>query len=304
ALGRVLTLVPNRKFEATGRVAHDVGLVARNELGRRAFARDNAAFVWSYYLRFALLAFGGTRRRQLDHVRVLGESHLTAAHAHGRGLILLSVHLGDFDAAGAWLAERRGITPVVTARPIRPAWRETTFTRVRRRCGVVVRDARVTRLEDLETDLGQRRAVLVMLDRRPAGRTITSRILGRTAVVPRGIADLAVRTRAPLIPTATWRDRDGFTVAWFGAPAVMADESAAATQLVAVASQLSEVIRMHPVQWHIPTDLREMAWSSEPSGVGPVLGSRIAARQTTSVAQVASPPSASPATAPARRMSR
>lgn len=265
AFGRIVTLAPNRKFAATRLLAAEAGLVARGR--ERAFVRSNAVFVWSYYLRFARLASKKSRERAYDRITPRGQENLQAAAAAGKGAILLSVHLGDFDVGGGWLAERQAITPVVIARPLRPRWRQALFSLVRRRCGVLLREAGSTGLEELEGDLQQGRAVLVMLDRRPPGPGSPSRILGRPAVAPLGIGVLAARSQAPLLPVATWRGSGGSLIAWFGEPVTASDSAQAMARVSEVAEQLGDLIRAHPEQWHVPADVKEMAWApSQPHG--------------------------------------
>lgn len=257
-LGRLATLA-NRKFAATRLIAAEAGLVAQVE--ESSFVRCNAVFVWSYYLRLARLVSQRGRKRVYDQVAPLGEEYLQAASAQGKGMILLSVHLGDFDAGGGWLAERRAITPVVVAQPLRPRWREALFSLVRRRCGVLLREAGDTSLGELARDLHRRRAVLVMLDRRPPGPTSPSRILGKPAVAPLAVGLLAARSQAPLLPAATWRDGKGNLIAWFGEPFTTTDPMRAMARVSEIAEQLSDLIRAHPEQWHVPVDLEEIAWA-------------------------------------------
>jgi lauroyl/myristoyl acyltransferase len=260
--GHLVTLQPNRKYRATEQLAAELGLA--EDGCERAFVRANAAFVWMYYGRFARLAASGSRRRAISRVDVVGAANLEAARSSGCGAILLSVHLGDFDVAGAWLVECCGLTPVVVTAPLRPAWRDRLFTGVRRRCGVVVRDVEETRLDDLVADLGCGRLVLAMLDRRPHRHAAasTARMLGRSTAAPAGMAMLAASTGSPLLPAATWRERDGRLVAWFGEPCATTDHATASAHVAACAAQLGEHIRAHPEQWHIPADLRQMAWAT------------------------------------------
>jgi lauroyl/myristoyl acyltransferase len=257
-LGHLATLA-NRKFAATRLLAAEAGLVPPVEEG--SLVRSNAVFVWSYYLRLARLVSRRGRKRVYDQVVPLGEEYLQTATAQGKGMILLSVHLGDFDAGGGWLAERRAITSVVVAQPLRPRWREALFSLVRRRCGVVLREAGDTSLGELAHDLHRRRAVLVMLDRRPPGPTSPSRILGKPAVAPLAVGLLAARSQAPLLPAATWRDAKGNLIAWFGEPFTTTDPMRAMARVSEIAEQLSDLIRAHPEQWHIPANLDEIAWA-------------------------------------------
>lgn len=275
ALGRLVTLAPNGKHRATVQLLTETGLAAAS-CGPR-LARANAAFVWTYYGRFACLALPGSRQRALARVEVNGAEHLDAAQSLGRGAILLSVHLGDFDLAGAWLAGCRGVTPVAVTAPVRPAWRERMLTGIRRRCGVVIRDVEATGLDDLAADLREGRLVLAMLDRRPHRRAATAwaSMLGRSTAAPAGMATLAASTGSPLLPAATWRGPDGRSVVWFGESLATADRATALAHVAGCAARLSEHIRAHPEQWHVPADLRQMAWATD----GAVRASELADRR-------------------------
>ncbi len=266
-LSRLATLAPNRKFAATGLLAAEAGLVL--PVDQSAFVQSNAAFVWSYYVQLARLASRRGRKRVYDGIVPQGEEHLKTAAEQGKGIILLSVHLGDFDAGGGWLADRQAITPVVVAQPLRPRWRQALFSLIRSRCGVLLREAGTTSLEKLDRDLRRRRAVLVMLDRRPPGPTSPSRILDKPAVAPLAVSLLAASSQAPMLPAATWRGSGGELIAWFGEPFATADPLQAMAHISEVAEQLGHLIRIHPEQWHVPANLSEMAWvSPEPRPKG------------------------------------
>jgi KDO2-lipid IV(A) lauroyltransferase len=216
--------------------------------------------VASYYMRFGSLASARRRAQAVAGVRAQGEEHLHEALSKGTGAILVSVHLGDFDLAGAWLAARHGVTPVVVTKRMRPRWRHWLFARVRRRCGVVVCDVEHTGVDDLRAELARGRLVLAMLDRRSPGQTTTSNLLGRPALAPLGIATLAASTGAPLLPAATWRDNRE-TVAWFGETIRTGSTAEAVAALTATAERLSAHIRARPQQWHIPAETGQLAWT-------------------------------------------
>jgi lauroyl/myristoyl acyltransferase len=270
ALGRLIAAVPNRKLAATRLLATEARLVRKGD--EAALVRANAAFVWSYYLRFAQLALRGGRKRAYERMETVGEERLLAAVREQKGTILLSVHLGDFDAGGGWLYERHGITPVVVVAPLRPRWRKALFALVRRRCGVLLREVGITSLDELERDLRRRRAVLVMLDRRAPGPTSPSQMLGNPAVAPAAVGLLAARSQAPLLPAATWRDENGRLVAWFGEPFIATDPAQAMSRIAEAAEQLGELIRAHPEQWHVPAELEQLSWVS--TGIQETLNSR------------------------------
>lgn len=259
ALGRLVISGSNRKFTAMRDAAVRLRLV---EPGAEvALERANAAFVWSYYRRLVRLWRRRGRGRLVATVNPLGEDHLADALKQGRGLILLSLHLGDFDLAGAWMAARHGVKPVVISRAIWPHWRGRLFSLVRRRSGVILRDADRTDFVQLTRDLEMGRAVVMMLDRLPPGRTEPARLLGEPAVIPAIAAFLAARTGAPLLPAATWRDRRGQPTVWFGEPTTVTDARHGVTRIAEAAEQLGTLITEHPEQWHVPADLSEMSSS-------------------------------------------
>jgi phosphatidylinositol dimannoside acyltransferase len=257
-LAAALGHLPNRKFASTLAVAEAARLVERSD---KKYRRAHVGFVSSYYLRFFALVSGRYRLLAFERVEVRGERYLLAAEAHHVGAILVSAHLGDFDAAGAWLAGSRGITPVVVASPLRPRWREALFSAVRSRCGVKMRSVEATTLGALGEDLRAGRWVLSMIDRRTAGPTLPGTLLDQTAAVPAAMAILSLRTGAPLLPAATWRGANESMTLWFGRPVVPRTRSEAFLALAEAVKQIEQHLRRHPEQWHVPADRHQLAWT-------------------------------------------
>jgi len=264
-LGWALVMTPNRKLAATSELVLKLGLV--NERQRRAHARAHAVFIAGYYLRFFALARARQRRAAVAEVEVRGAEHVRPLVNAGIGVVLVSVHLGDFDLGGAWLHDTHGVTPVVVDQPLTPRWRDQLFLEVRRRCGVVVRRALRTDMPTLEADIRAGRWVLAMVDRRSPGPTQLGLFLGRPVALSIGIAVLAARTRAPIIPATTWRTDSGRAVVWFGRPvtALTTQEAVHALQLSLL--ELEAHVRARPAQWHVPRDGTQLALDSVASRV-------------------------------------
>ena len=239
----------NRKFAAS----LEAGLIEPSGLP------THVGFVFSYYFRFASLAVKRGRNRALRRIRVEGEEHLDAVRRRGRGMIVVSAHIGDFEAAGASLS-RAGITPVVVSRQLMPRWRESVFTGVRRRCGMVVRDRDETRLHDLADDLARGRAILMMIDRHVPGPVLHSSFLDRRSAIPLAAAVLATRTGAPIVCAATWRADQGESIVWYGPPKICQSIEDAQEVLSDCALHLATLIKTWPGQWHVPADLGQLSW--------------------------------------------
>ena len=66
-----------------------------------------------------------------------GAEHIATAIAAGKGLVLALPHLGNWDAAGAWLAGE-GYTITVVAEPLEPPELYDWFVETRRQLGMRV----------------------------------------------------------------------------------------------------------------------------------------------------------------------
>jgi len=104
-------------------------LAARRATTREAF--DHFALSLLDFLRLGRL----DERALADAIEVRGAEHLECARATGRGVILLSAHLGNWEWGAAWLAAR-GERVSVVARPHPHPWVEGFFARRRRARGV------------------------------------------------------------------------------------------------------------------------------------------------------------------------
>lgn len=257
---RSAALLPTRKFETTRAVYSYAELGSRGGTVDELVA-ENITYTFSYYARLARLHRRSYRRRLYAEMQCVGTEALATAARERRGVVLASVHLGDFDAAGAWLAEVAGLVPVVPAAAVPSRARQRLFNHARRSCGVVLRRQTATRLGDLMLELDRGRLVLVMLDRRTTGRSLHVRLLGRDALAPTTPWDLACKTGALLLPGATWRTRDGMSILWCGRPIPGSDVHRRRDVCIqALADELTWAVRQAPHQWHVPANVSETPW--------------------------------------------
>jgi Kdo2-lipid IVA lauroyltransferase/acyltransferase len=113
------------------RLLPDAPAVARRAMARQGF--DHFALSLLDFLRLGRL----DERALAQAIEIRGEEHLERARASGRGVILLSAHLGNWEWGAAWLAAR-GEHVSVVARPHPHPWVERLFARRRRQRGVAV----------------------------------------------------------------------------------------------------------------------------------------------------------------------
>ncbi|MAT05031.1 MAG: phosphatidylinositol mannoside acyltransferase [Acidimicrobiaceae bacterium] len=205
-------------------------------------------------------------RRTVDRgMRVDGYDHVEAGLAGGKGVILALPHLGGWEWAGRWLVDRGlGVTAVVEA--IEPPELFDWFKQLRSELGMNIVALGPSAGKEVLAAL-QRNDVVCLLSDRDIQRTgIEVEFFGETTTLPAGPATLALRTGAPLLPTAVYfTDRtDGhlgivrppIDTTRFGER--LRVDIARVTQ--DLAAELEHLIRRAPYQWH----LFQPNWPSDP----------------------------------------
>lgn len=164
----------------------------------------------------------------------------------GRGVLLVTAHLGCWELLGVWLASRVEPTAVVTGTVRNPAVDRLLQDR-RRALGLhpLPREAGV---RPVLRALADGAVVGALLDQntRAAGALVP--FMGRPAPTPLGLLQLAWRRGVPLVPAALVRSERGWVVEHLAPiePASMADGQA----LAAACNRALEVlIRRNPAQW-------------------------------------------------------
>lgn len=171
------------------------------ERARESFV--NFALTFTDFLRMGRL----DRARLAESVEVHGREHLDAARNSGRGVILLSAHLGNWELGAAWLAALG--TPVnVIARPHASAV-ERFFARRRRAWGVANLPGRPLWRGAAEA-LRRREWVALMADREASSQAKSGSVCAWAAALSRRTGALvlpAVIVRLPNRRYAAYFDR-------------------------------------------------------------------------------------------------
>ena len=183
-----------------------------------------------------------------------GREHLDAALERGKGAILVTAHLGNFELGGAWLAAL-GYPVFAVAEDLEPEVYEA-----------VGRYRRATGMKLLSRDRGavaafrslKRNQLLVLIGDRAIGRGgVPVHFCNGRRPLPVGPATLAARTGAPLIigyfvlnPAGSPRYVSRFE------PVPVSEEGGDESDRIAaltrtVAAHLSRLVQRHPDQWFV-----------------------------------------------------
>lgn len=249
---------------ATTRFAYGLAQLADSNREVEELVRANALHTWRYYRHFFQLCDSEKRSKLQRSISVLNLDLLSQALARGRGAILASAHLGDFDLAGSWLSQVLGIPVVVVVNQISPRPRQALFSHARRSAGITTRFDDETCLGDLEGDLERGHIVVVMLDRRPRTGAIHVDFFGSTAVASVAPWVLSGRTGAPILTGAMKTMSSSARVAKF-----LATYEAQSTELPSLQEgtqqlidDIESLVRWAPQQWHVPTQRGQLLWET------------------------------------------
>lgn len=150
--------------------------------------------------------------RRLAMVRVENLDALLAAHALGKGVLVLTGHFGNFEvatAAGlAQFPQAQGRFHFVR-RPIRPEWLDRLVTRRFRKAGFGVLPKRGG-LEAILDRLAAGDLVVFPFDQHANRKDgVLAEFFGHPAGTFRSLAVIALTTGAPVVPASSWREPDG-----------------------------------------------------------------------------------------------
>lgn len=152
---------------------------------------------------------GATREQVLalfDHVE--GWEHVERAQATGKGVMIVSGHLGNWELAGSFLAAS-GVPLEVVARRMQNPLFDAYLTETRRRIGMmVIHDKDAVRRVPRAVREGH--SVGLMIDQGAVGLASTwVPFFGRYAKTPRGPAVFALRLDIPVVFTSAVRLPNG-----------------------------------------------------------------------------------------------
>ena len=213
---------------------------------------------WSAMVRGVFRAFGqylveflSMHRPHAVDVSIHGREHLSAAIAGGRGAILLTAHVGNWEL-GAAVVRRLGYRVAAVALPHADPRTDALFNAQRERCGVEVIPLGLDSARTCLARLREGALVGLLGDQVLVRHGRPCRWFGRQVVLPTGPAVLSLRSGTAIIPTFAVREEDGaFRLSFHEPiwPEGTPGPRAVSRLLQRSATVLERAIRETPGQW-------------------------------------------------------
>lgn len=259
-----------RERQMVARHLERAGVEMRGPLARRRAVQevfDSYARYWMDMLRLPSL---GTEEVAQGLV-VDGFEHIEDALASGTPPILALPHLGGWEWAARWLHDVKGLGVAAVVEEIEPPELYDWFVEVRESLGVHVIPLSAG-AAGVGSALAAGEIVCLLCDRDISGAGMEVEFFGEVTTLPGGPALMAIRSGAPLLPTAVYFE--GSRCRGVVSPPLdtsrhgrLRDDVTRVTQDLARALEVQ--IRRAPEQWH----LLQPNWPSDHEAIGSGRGS-------------------------------
>ena len=217
----------------------------------RHMARKNFQYFGKYLIDF----FKFSRFTTHDVKRLVSVEHieyLEQAESYGKGVILISAHLGNWELAGA-VVSALGRSLSVVVQPFGSHKINELFQRYRTQRGVNVIPMGYAARGVIKA-LRKKECVGMLADRDFTARNDPIQFFGEPARLPSGPARIAIKTGAPLVPSFLLRQPDDTFLLRFYRP-ILVNET---TSIDSIRCSIRDIIEMeisrNPLQWFIFDD--------------------------------------------------
>jgi phosphatidylinositol dimannoside acyltransferase len=210
------------------------------------------------YARYWLEAFrlpSQNREKFLDDFHLEQFDELKSVIAEGRGVVLALPHVGNWDAAAAWVVSH-GWPLVTVAERLKPEGVFQQFVAYREKLGMQVlplTGGRRPPLDVLAERLGQGWAVALLGDRDLSRSGVEVRFFGGRTRMPAGPAILAISSGAPLYAVDLWftARRTEARIRRITPPTDGPLDARVKQTTQALADAFATGIAEHPQDWHM-----------------------------------------------------
>jgi lauroyl/myristoyl acyltransferase len=243
---------------ATVNMLHVLGPDIRATRAGRRRLRRTVRGIFQSSARNYLEAFAIPRKKPQDIIRALpaieGLEHFEEARAQGKGVILVSAHVGPFEYMAQWFPAK-GYDVLIPVEHLKDERILDLMLSLRRRQGVNFTPLGGTApIRAMIAALRKNGLVLITGDRAVVGESVERKFFGAPARLPTGSFTLAQRTGAIVVSAIGWyetRTRMGGRFAPVSL-ALPEDQRLDPDKLQCKAIEaMEEVIRAHPEQWMV-----------------------------------------------------
>ena len=199
------------------------------------------------------------------HFTIDGFEHVQNGLVGGKGVVVALPHLGGWEWAGRWITDQ-GIPMTVVVERLEPPELFEWFVDLRRQFGMTVVPLGPEAGPAVLGALRRNEIVCLLCDRFISGAGVTVDFLGERTILPAGPATVAIRSGAPLLPTAVYfqgRGAGHHAVVRPPLDTTRGDDSLrrAVTRVTqTLTDEIGGLVRRAPEQWH----LLQPNWPSDP----------------------------------------
>ena len=182
---------------------------------------------------------------------------IDAVVARGKGAIVVVGHLGNWDAAGAWVGAR-GQSLVTVAEVLKPRRMFDFFVAHRASLGMTIYPAEKGVTDKLAAEVERGAVVAILGDRDLKGTGIEVSLFGEKTTLPAGAASLALRTGVPLLAAGVYSEklpggRRGWSCYMEGPIELPEHRGPGSVEVLTeeLATYLERAIARRPEEWHV-----------------------------------------------------
>jgi len=188
-------------------------------------------------------------------IPIVGRKHLDAALAKGKGVLLLSAHLGNFFLVGCRIAMEGVPTFVLVNQPRDGRFAELMDDyRLQVRQKTIHARPRYQALRELTEVLRRNQIAVVIADEYRRGTGIEVPLFGKTVIARRGAVSLALRTGAAVVPACMVRQADDSLRLVIEPELELARDERNAGAIrentIRITRWLERTVRSYPEQWN------------------------------------------------------
>jgi KDO2-lipid IV(A) lauroyltransferase len=234
-------------------VIHNLAQITGRKDGLEEDARKVFLNFSRYLVDFFLMYKTVDRKFVDEKMTIVGREHLDQALSAGKGGIILTAHIGNWEM-GAAVLDKLGHPVTAIALPHKNPKVNILFNKQREAHGVCVVPTTSAVRRCIEA-LRKGRLIAVLGDRDFGSFGVPLEFLGRQTLIPKGAAFFACRTGAPIIPSFLTPDGPGRYKMVFCAPifppqGVAKDDEAAMVALMKRYVPVIEAkVKEDPTQW-------------------------------------------------------